>query len=162
MASTSDILSIENSNISEIHLYQEGIFWRAYNQSAYLFIQFCDKDFKLSKRFVKLVQQEVLSIGFPASSLDKYLSQCEYEYLDNKHIFISDSGYSLDGDSYFSWFSNIPLPESHVKQTELSLVDSQDTILDRLLSFRLEHKTALECLLFVSELQKDLLKIRKQ
>jgi len=32
-----DILTFEFGNKGEIHLYKEGLFWKAYQQSAYLF-----------------------------------------------------------------------------------------------------------------------------
>ncbi|GHT52891.1 hypothetical protein FACS189440_22320 [Bacteroidia bacterium] len=35
----SGIFFIEEGNISHIHLYKEGSFWKAYEQSAYLFFE---------------------------------------------------------------------------------------------------------------------------
>jgi hypothetical protein len=35
--SIQEITTIEDRNTGEVHLYKEGIFWKTYQQSAYLF-----------------------------------------------------------------------------------------------------------------------------
>ena len=51
----------------QIHLWKEGIFWVAYEQSAYLV--WLLKKYKPTKKFIKSVGMEVVSIGFPATAL---------------------------------------------------------------------------------------------
>lgn len=44
-------------------LFLEGKFWKAYERSAYVLTMLYN--FKPSKRFIKLVGEEVISVGFP-------------------------------------------------------------------------------------------------
>ena len=59
MASISHILSFEATNLSSIHLHQDGIFWRAYERSAYLFVEHTKSQYKLTKRYIKLVLSDL-------------------------------------------------------------------------------------------------------
>ena len=67
-----EILKIESVNTGCINLFKEGIFWRIYQQSAYLFIKHI-KDLKALKKFYKNVNREVVYAGFP----DAILSQIQ-------------------------------------------------------------------------------------
>ena len=50
-----------------IRLYKRGIFWKAYEESALLLCS--KKTLKVSRQWVKTVDREVLSVGFPDSTL---------------------------------------------------------------------------------------------
>lgn len=50
----------------EIYLYKQGVFWIAYEQSALLLG--LEKELRPSFRFIKAVDREVLSVGFPEST----------------------------------------------------------------------------------------------
>jgi hypothetical protein len=60
--SIQEITTIEDQNTGEIHLHKEGMFWKAYQQSAYLFTREV-KAFKVSKKWVKAVGREVAGFG---------------------------------------------------------------------------------------------------
>lgn len=65
---TSDILTLELANKGEIHLYKEGVFWKAYQQSAYLFhTRVCP--YQVKTKYIKCIGKSVASSGFPDSSL---------------------------------------------------------------------------------------------
>ncbi len=72
MSDVKSILSLEASNQYVIHLHKEGLFYVAYERSCYAFHRYI-KPFKLAKRFVKSVGQEVVKLGFPVSSLEKLI-----------------------------------------------------------------------------------------
>lgn len=61
----------------EVVLFLEGKFWKAYEQSAYKLTRLYG--FKPTKRYIKLVKQEVISVGFPEEALRKYLSNARVE-----------------------------------------------------------------------------------
>ena len=63
-----EIIEIENTNINNINLLKEGIFWRAYNQSAMRLVNNL-KPLKIICRYVKTVNEEIFYCGFPESSL---------------------------------------------------------------------------------------------
>ncbi len=57
----------------KILLLREGSFWKAYEQSAYyLHRQF---GFKPSARYIKKVNQTIVTVGFPVQSLPKFFPQ---------------------------------------------------------------------------------------
>jgi hypothetical protein len=51
----------------KIFLYKQGVFWTAYEQSALILSR--HKPLKISVRFVKTVNQQVISVGFPDATL---------------------------------------------------------------------------------------------
>ena len=59
-------------NINDLVLFLEGKFWKAYEQSAYVLTRLYG--FKPTKRYIKLINEEVISVGFPEEALSKYLS----------------------------------------------------------------------------------------
>lgn len=72
MAQIKDILQEEQKNDgSFIRLYAEGIFYKAYERSAWTACRVLHP-FMVKKRAVRKVGQEVVSIGFPKTSLQKW------------------------------------------------------------------------------------------
>jgi hypothetical protein len=65
-----EILEIESNNGGVINLFLEGIFWKVYEQSAYLFSANVEA-FAINKKMIKNVQKEIVSLGFPETSLAK-------------------------------------------------------------------------------------------
>lgn len=70
---TQDILTAEQEVTTQVTLYYEGMFWKAYERSAYLI---CTQihAFKTSRRHVKQSREELISIGFPDTSLEKTMA----------------------------------------------------------------------------------------
>lgn len=64
-------------NINDLVLFLEGKFWKAYEQSAYVLTRLYG--FKPTKRYIKLIGEEVISVGFPEESLQKYLSNARVD-----------------------------------------------------------------------------------
>ncbi|MDR3350667.1 MAG: four helix bundle protein [Prevotellaceae bacterium] len=65
-----EIINFEQAaNGATITLVKEGLFWRAYEQSAYLFTKLFWPDLKVNGGFVKAAGQEVYYVGFPDASL---------------------------------------------------------------------------------------------
>jgi len=70
------IYSKESTNRTVIILCPERMFYRAYEQSAYLVCKSI-KEFKSTKRFYKNIGQEIVSIAFPK---DTYLLPSSVRY----------------------------------------------------------------------------------
>ena len=64
-------------NVNDLVLFLEGKFWKAYEQSAYVLTRLYG--FKPTKRYIKLINQEVISVGFPEEALSKYLSNARVD-----------------------------------------------------------------------------------
>lgn len=75
-----EIIERENTNVDSIWLYREGMFMKAYERSAF-FAHMYIHEFKLSKRYVKTVNMDVVSLGFPVQTIPKWLNGYVYEYV---------------------------------------------------------------------------------
>lgn len=64
-----EIIQIENGNRNTIILLREGIFWRAYEKSAYAFSMQVHP-YKPTRKWVIAVKQDVVSLGFPVSAAE--------------------------------------------------------------------------------------------
>ena len=71
MTTKKEIYDIEQKNEGVVHLYAEGMFYKAYERSAFLLCTLFHP-FKVSCRFVKTINDNLLSVGFPQSSLSKW------------------------------------------------------------------------------------------
>jgi len=67
---TNELLEIEKDNIDSIFLYKEGVFWRCYETSAWYFIKNI-REYRVFKKFFKIVNQNIIYLGFPDSILEK-------------------------------------------------------------------------------------------
>ena len=86
MSQISSILSREIHNLHCIYFYREGIFLKAYERSAYAFVTGV-QSFRGKKRFVKNVNQEIVSIGFPSGrhTLSRVLQTIKKRYNRNRN-----------------------------------------------------------------------------
>ena len=51
-------------------MFREGMFWKAYQQAAYLFVSNL-RQYQVNRNYVKKVGEDVLSLGFPVPSSAK-------------------------------------------------------------------------------------------
>ena len=75
-----EIQQIEKANNCNILLLQEGMFWRAYEKSAYLFVKHI-KEYALTKRFYKNIGQDIVYLGFPKNSFSDVEGVCSEKKL---------------------------------------------------------------------------------
>ena len=79
MPKIEDILHLERERkVEELVLFLEGKFWKAYEQSAFVLTRLYG--FKPTKRYIKLIGEEVISVGFPEEALSKYLSNARVDW----------------------------------------------------------------------------------
>lgn len=160
MSNLQEILHKESENTHILHFYREGVFFKAYEHSAYLFVKYV-KPFMVKKRFVKSVNQEVVSIGFPTNSLHNYFEKDKIQANENTaEVVLAESVDLVDFDE---WKKTIELvPEVEKKQKETSTLSQQNPIgnesvvILKIKTFPMEAKTPLDCMMFLSELKKML------
>lgn len=115
MPDIKSLLSEEQLGGQIIHLYKEGLFYVAYERSCYAFHHYI-KPFKLSKRYVKSVGQEVVKLGFPSSGLEKLMDGRTYEQLSERHVAIPLSAdETIDEQAFSAWKESIT---AHPRQAE--------------------------------------------
>jgi len=88
-------------------LTQEGLFWRAYEVSAYLFVRNI-KDYQIKKKHYTNVGKDVVFLGFPNSVLDDILSKHNVAIEKNDKKIVLKS-FQCDMSKYNEWKKNIDL-----------------------------------------------------
>lgn len=154
-------LALETAESTHIYLYREGLFWKAYERSAIKFIQTITA-YQVNTRFCKVVNMEVISLGFPDAVLPKILENREYDKIDEKQLAIRSV---LLGDEEFAtekgrYISNMMqalkkevLPETAPVRKE---PDAGALVLERLRLYDIAGVTPIECMIFLSSLKKQL------
>ncbi len=111
MPTIKDILQIErNRDRSRLVLFQEGKFWKAYEHSAYVLTQYYN--FKPTKKYVKSIDEEVISVGFPKEQLAKYLNNAVLE--NDEKICRTNMPCSQDIQAFIEWKAYTLLKENTV------------------------------------------------
>ena len=152
---TQDILNEEALVTDRIILHYEGMFWKAYERSAFLFVTQV-KDFKpVRQRFKKLGGKEIIFIGLPDTSLESTIG---------KHPLVAQTpttrtygGFQPLSEQEFQNWKNRPasIPAAIISPTsEPEPVPNK--IEQRLREFDLLNRTPFDCMQLVSELKRML------
>lgn len=164
MAQIKDILDEEARNEGAfIRLYAEGIFYKAYERSAWTACRVLHP-FMVKKRAVRKVGQEVLSIGFPKTSLTKWAGGRRIEALGDDFVLIhlpDEERVPFDEQEFTAWKSGIALSEGEnvteqPKQEQPAQTSVEVDICQSIRRFPIENKSPMDCMLFVSELKSRL------
>ena len=103
-----EIRAIEATNSGrQIHLIQDGLFYRVWEQSAWLFYSFL-KEYKVMFRFYKNLQEELVFMGFPISVLQLYLGEArnlgwEVKVLNARHTLLCLDSKVEPSSSFEAW-----------------------------------------------------------
>ncbi len=100
-----EIISREEANMNRIFLYKEGIFLKAYERSAF-FVHMYIHEFKLSKRYIKTVNQDVISLGFPEQTVAKWLHGHRYVYI-SENLVECEIGRTYDEVKFHHWKESV-------------------------------------------------------
>ncbi|MCB9291517.1 MAG: hypothetical protein H6559_00055 [Lewinellaceae bacterium] len=153
---TKDILALEGTNEGDILLLREGLFWRAYQLSAFLFSTHI-RPLKVTSRHVKVVKANLAYVGFPDKILEGIVQAAGEKGWNierqEKQIRII-VGLPVDRAAYQQWFEAQAPSEEESAATFPYL--GQDKILEKIRSYPIMEKTPLETQRFVLELQKEI------
>ena len=137
MSSIKEIIESESKELFNglrdiLHLHREGSFYRAYEWSAFLSCCYLH-DFKVTKRLFKGLEQPVTFIGFPETSIQKWMPEgAELSNIDDKHMviklpeimFAGKKSEELDAE-FIVWKDAVPISEPQTR-TEKKMRDSSD------------------------------------
>ena len=174
MAQMADIIAAEKARNGfnaqrEIRLYGDGSFYRAYEWSAWLCCRYVRQN-KVTRRFVKLLDSDVVYIGFPRTSLQKYvLDGTEVEECEDGSVVLRLSATLFPPESeckvlsvdFEAWREHLPMAEKTVqkqatdKQPMVQPV-SPTGIMQQVLMFPIESRSPIECMLFFAEIKHKL------
>ena len=169
---TKDILQAVQSHwqASEVVLVREGLFWRAYEQSALALCEWVHP-FKLSTRYVKCVAQWICNVGFPDSAKDKWLASRQVKVVSDSMITFSMTEaekQSID-DAFADWkrgqvaevAKNAEKPSTICSEPSSSYVkaemdSAESEVIQMIRSFAVENATPLACMNFVADIKQKL------
>ena len=83
MAGIQQIMQKEGFENKEIHLYREGMFLKGYEQSAFLFLKHIKPEYQVKAKYFKVINQWVVSIGFPEHALSNLVNDKQVVTNDN-------------------------------------------------------------------------------
>lgn len=154
-----DFIQAEEGNTDRIILYQEGLFWKAYERSAFAVCKQI-RPFKPTKRSLKVLQGgELVSIGFPVSTEEAVLKGIDRLETEPKRLTLACPA-PIKTDEFEAWKASVPLTpartELPVTETRPDRENTLRAIAERLQGFDLASSTLMDCMLFVSELKKML------
>jgi hypothetical protein len=130
---------IIHTSLDEVRLYKEGLFWVAYEQSAYFF--WLLKGYKPTKKYIKKLQKEVVSIGFPDSVLLSLVAQANLMLpeakgdCNNSYSFSIDN--AIDCAVFEDWKNSLVVVQKD--PNEILIVENEVTI--KIKTFSLAYKT---------------------
>lgn len=184
MAKLEEIIRTEKSRsdsrtFSQIHLFKEGAFLRAYEQSAWLMSRYAAADLQPKKHKTRQTTDGTfVFVGFPLTSLDKYRPERSQDIpFDESHFildlpvgtFPQELTKELFDSDFERWKNEIAVTDNKNGKTDKIIPEAQgDTegqsalplrltdIMQEILAYPLEGKSPIETMLFVSELKKKL------
>ncbi len=171
MAKLSEIMNIERSRETadarrQIHLFADGKFYRAYEWSAWLCCSYINK-FKVTKRMIQAVDAPMLFIGFPQTSISKFTPEgTTTTQVEEGHLLLSlpetmIKSSNTMSDDFSKWKASAPLSEPKDKPQPV-LADrpvSLTGVLKRLLEYNVLEHSPMECMQFVSDMQRKLAEV---
>ena len=143
-----DIIKTEDN--ASIYLHNEGLFWRAYEYSAFAFVKEI-KQYNAKKKFIKIVNSEIVFIGFPDSTLGNILALCKQNgFSVNKNDKLITIELKTKKEGFEIWKDEIKVEESNnTKKNDAALSE-------RIASYPLATKTPMEAQQFLYKLQMEL------
>lgn len=96
----------EDENLDEIVLYPEGLFYKAYERSAFACVSRVSP-FKASKKMVKYCGRDLVSIGFPAEVLTRYFPGAPQPLPDGSVVI--KLAEPIDSAACEAWKNTLPL-----------------------------------------------------
>ena len=156
-----------SANIQAFTMYKEGLFYKCYNEDAMVFSKRV-KAYKVSSKYVKSVGAEVLSLGFPASEVDK--GNLAFEMISEKlgavkyDIETQNITFCLKEDikqGFESWKNTIVMEKSAEYDSPPNVVKSPSIeahykeIIALIKQFDLANSTPMQGLNFIQQLKKE-------
>ena len=141
-----DKITLQQQDTTKIFLFKEGVFYKAYNQGAFLLK---DRDYKVAVKHIKSIENEVLSIGFPVSVFEKLKDEFVFEFYEWYAVYNTNTFF--DNESYTNWHNKVVKESFKNSKTEIEYY-----IVEQLKKYPLANKTPMEVFMWVSNLQKSL------
>ena len=158
-----EIYDLEKTNKDRIYLYREGIFWKAYERSAF-YLSGPGGKLKPTKKFIKSVGDSIISVGFPCAVENGHIDAEDILQREEKAIMIKAKS-NNDPEGFQIWKDAVAIHvttrEQNVMgeateggQGEESVAMSEtEQIVAILRGFNIESHTPLESMMCLSHLR---------
>ena len=140
-----DKVTLQQQDTTKIFLFKEGIFYKAYNEGAFLLK---DKNYKVAVKKIKSIENEVLSIGFPVSVFEKLKDEFVFDFFEWYAVYNTNTFF--DKELYINWHNKVVKESFKTSKTET------EYIVEQLKKYPLANKTPMEVFMWVANLQKTL------
>lgn len=153
-----EFLEAEAHNDKNIILYREGLFWKAYERSAYAVCTQVKPLKAIKKRLKSLDGEEIVSIGFPTEHEQKYIGALETVERSEKRLVLYSPA-PIDEQAFDTWKQELGLQPPAIRPKETDNRDalwkngSYGSLAEKRRSFDLAASTPLDCMLFINELK---------
>ena len=137
-----DKVTLQQQDTTKIFLFKEGVFYKAYNEGAFL-LQ--DRNYKVAVKKIKSVENEVLSIGFPVSVFEKLKDEFVFDFFEWYAVYNTNTFF--DKELYIDWHNKVVKESFKTSKTET------EYIVEQLKKYPLANKTPMEAFLFLKEIQ---------
>ncbi|SEH64781.1 hypothetical protein SAMN02745192_0603 [Xylanibacter ruminicola] len=162
MPTMKEKLAFEQQNENTIRLWPEGGFYRAFERSAYLFVNHV-RQYEVRRKFVKVVGSDVVDIGFPKLVLHRLGHEIE-DCRDGCKTIKIDS--SIDEQSFQIWRSSVPqgvvrqptVPVYPELQPPVAKGPVEHDVAERIRQLNMASMTPMQCMVLLAELQNVLIK----
>lgn len=153
MPKIEEILHYEAEKQSnEVVLFLEGKFWKAYEKSAFVLTMMYG--FKPTKRYVKLAKQEIISVGFPQESLQKYLGNEKTEY--SEKLIRVWCNKEQNEDAFINWKTTTRIKEIKILSVQKEEKSKPSPVSDiGLPVFKVAYDLLLRLFQYCSKMSKD-------
>lgn len=172
MKRKADILQTELPNRAVIYLHKEDLFLRAHEYSAYYFHKYIQPRYDLHKRFYRVVNQDIVYLGFPSNVLARLLQGLDFVEVamesTDELIILRLRKPSILKDDLVAFKKDIPYSEvrTNRKKTRLDRLQAEvsalmptpeacsfEELAEKIRSFDLDRSTALEAVEFIRMLK---------
>ncbi len=160
-----NVISEEAKNTGSIIMHREGLFWRVFERSAFMFTLHL-KQYSATKKFFKTVSSEIAFIGFPNQALNHIIKKVKGKEVVQSESRICIGGFEFDNEAFLIWKNGIDLTEKPKSKKidrasdDINAIEKtnsqQSMVIERIRNFSVISKTPLECQQFIIEIQNQL------
>ena len=173
MAQLKEILETErnrNGDLTAIHLFAEGMFYRAYEWSAWLCVRYVN-EFKVTRREQKNDEGSIVFIGFPIASFNKFVPEDATVEQGEGHLVLhlpmDDKPELKDApaleEAFANWKGSIPVAvpkkgnvRDDLRNTGGEAPRHMSEIMLSIVAFPIEQKTPIESMAFLAQLKQQI------
>ena len=157
MATILEKITQQVQNPSKVFLFKEGIFYKAYNQGAYLMRH---KNYKINVKKIKNIENNVLTIGFPIAVFEALKKDFAIQDFESYSCF--NPPVVFNETEYQNWYSAILLAHRcnlkavNQQQSSLEAIFLTDLV-TQIKLYLVANKTPMEVFVWVASLQTKLI-----